>query len=94
MTKITEKLDRGQITGTQSVDSIKKQALFIHNEDTDEYELWDGAIRGTSLVLDRTGEDLLKEMITQLKLISLKLDCLQPDDQELDVNDLDDITQE
>ena len=93
MTKITEKLDRGQITSSQSVDTIKKQVLFIHDEDKDEYILWDGKLRGTSLVFDRTGEDLLKEIIVQLKLISLKLDCLQPDDQELDVNDLDDITQ-
>lgn len=35
--------------------------------------------------------ELLIEVLTQLKLISLKLDCLQPNEEALDVNDLDDI---
>ncbi len=35
--------------------------------------------------------ELLVDVILQLKLISLKLDCLQANDAALDVNDLDDV---
>ena len=33
--------------------------------------------------------ELLLQVITQLKLVSLKLDCLQPNDDALDDNELD-----
>ncbi len=33
--------------------------------------------------------DLLKEVITQLKLVSLKLDCLQPSEELIDRSALD-----
>ena len=67
--------------------------LYIYDEKKNDFEVWDGVLKGTSVVIDRTGEELLIDIVKQLKLISLKLDCLQPDDQELDENDLDDITQ-
>jgi len=38
---------------------------------------------------DINANDLLREVIMQLKLVSLKLDCLQSNDDELDVNELD-----
>ena len=43
---------------------------------------------------DITDRELQEHILKQLKLISLKLDCLQPDDQELDVNDLDDLEED
>ena len=44
-------------------------------------------------VTDETTAQLLQSVIIQLKLISRKLDCLQPFDDQLDENDLDDIEQ-
>ena len=38
--------------------------------------------------------EIAKEQLKELKLISLKLNCLQPDSEELDESDLDSLEQE
>ena len=51
-----------------------------------------GDVTGKALkVTDLTDRELQEAQLVELRLISRKLDCLQPDDEELDVNDLDNI---
>ena len=44
--------------------------------------------RATSLVSDENAQQTSLEILKELRLISLKLDCLQPDGEQLDINDL------
>ena len=77
--KITEKLDRGQITSSQSVDSIKKQSLFIHKEATrtekERYELWDGKLEG---IMEVSSKDILDRLDQMIRNQTVIMQQLQP----------------
>ena len=44
---------------------------------------------GTFLTVDRNQGDNMRKMIEHLMMISMKLDCLQPFQEQLDISDLD-----
>ncbi len=51
-------------------------------------------LKSSELKTEDVNTFLLRDILVELKLMNLKLNCLQPDDEELDASDLDDLEQE
>ena len=91
----------GQIGDGQAVDkedsdgtvgTTKGSLMFVTNGENKARPLktiGDNEIK----VVDLTDRDLQEAILTELKLISKKLDCLQPDDEPIDIGDLDSLEQ-
>ena len=87
----------GKASGSTKLGSkITDQSIgsILLGKDIQENAVPAGITRIDRLKVEDTNTFLLEQVLVELKIISMKLNCLQPNDEMFDPSDLDDLEQD